>query len=282
MKKILSAILVLALFFSLTSVAFGLAPEPGKVRVTNQTITVNGETIPMEAYNIDGSNYFKLRDLAYILSGTTSQFSVNYDHEKKLITANSGNEYLVVGKEMSIGADRSGSCRPSTQQTLFNGEHSSAYAYNIGGNNFFKLRDLGEIFNFRVDYDVQTRTVMIESADYNPDLTYINVHCAALTQEDGYHAYAYHVEYSGIASAEITGVKLDGKTIPFENIGKQELEKVVEQLESEDPFHGGARYYFNHNALSQGQHTLSVQMTIYHEGGATAEMITLEHSFTRQ
>ena len=43
------------------------------------TVIVNGTAIAFEAYNIDGNNFFKLRDLAYALSGSSKQFSVGWD-----------------------------------------------------------------------------------------------------------------------------------------------------------------------------------------------------------
>ena len=47
---------------------------------------MNGNTVACEKYNIDGRNYFKLRDLAYLLNGTGSQFDVGWDPEKQLVT----------------------------------------------------------------------------------------------------------------------------------------------------------------------------------------------------
>ena len=44
---------------------------------TASTVLVNGENVAFDAYNINDNNYFKLRDLAYILSGTEKQFEVS-------------------------------------------------------------------------------------------------------------------------------------------------------------------------------------------------------------
>ena len=38
--------------------------------------------------------------------------------------------------------------------------------YNIGGNNYFKLRDLGDALEFDVDYSATTNTAIISSSDY--------------------------------------------------------------------------------------------------------------------
>ena len=36
-------------------------------------------------------------------------------------------------------------------------------AFNIGGNNYFMLRALGEALGFEVDYDAATRTMIVNS-----------------------------------------------------------------------------------------------------------------------
>ena len=35
--------------------------------------------------------------------------------------------------------------------------------YNIGGNNYFKLRDLGDALGFTVDYDADSNTAIVLS-----------------------------------------------------------------------------------------------------------------------
>ena len=35
--------------------------------------------------------------------------------------------------------------------------------YNIGGNNYFKLRDLAELLNFQVLWDNSSRTIRIDT-----------------------------------------------------------------------------------------------------------------------
>ena len=35
--------------------------------------------VQFEAYNINGSNYFKLRDVAYAMNGTSKQFDVRWN-----------------------------------------------------------------------------------------------------------------------------------------------------------------------------------------------------------
>lgn len=43
---------------------------------TASKVSVNGKDVSFEAYNIEGNNYFKLRDLAKALTGSNKQFEV--------------------------------------------------------------------------------------------------------------------------------------------------------------------------------------------------------------
>ena len=68
MKKLgifyfLTGIIIGAFLFS---VAPAIAANVTAV-LSSQPVTVNGKPVPVTAYNIDGSNYFKLRDMAEIL-----------------------------------------------------------------------------------------------------------------------------------------------------------------------------------------------------------------------
>ena len=84
MKKFLSGFLLGAVIFgSSTALAAGILAEK-----SNQDIWVDGEKIQMEAYNIGGNNYVKLRDIAQAVN-----FSVEYDDDKKAVEIDSTKEY---------------------------------------------------------------------------------------------------------------------------------------------------------------------------------------------
>ena len=140
------------------------------VQLTHQKLAVNGAEKTTEIYNIDGSNYFKLRDLAMLLQGTGSRFSVGYDDASKTVTVVTGADYAAVGGELETHGDRSYTYAQSGQSLRVNGEAVSLSAYNIGGNNFFKLRDLGQALYFTVDYDAATQTMLVYANDNAKDI----------------------------------------------------------------------------------------------------------------
>jgi len=139
---------------------YGAAP---KAVLTEQKLTVNGAAKQAEIYNIDGSNYFKLRDVAALLTGTPSQFSVGYDSARNTVTVRTGSAYTPQAGDLQTGTDRSETAVVSAQRVEINGRAADLTAYNIGGNNFFKLRELGAALNFTVGYEEATRTITIHS-----------------------------------------------------------------------------------------------------------------------
>ena len=177
MKKIRLFTLFLVCLLCLISPAYAYeeikvqpaqTPEFGFCVLSVWTLTVDGVHFECQMYNIDGNNYFKLRDLALALRNTACEFSVNWDAEKQIITAVSGEKYVPVGSEGLMDIDKSASCEPSTHAALFNGNVSMAFCYNIGGNNYFKLRDLAPVFGYEVDYDSDAFLAIISTKAGEP------------------------------------------------------------------------------------------------------------------
>ncbi|MCL2496571.1 MAG: hypothetical protein FWF04_04060 [Clostridiales bacterium] len=142
-------------------------PVPEKVVVSNQALAIDGTLVEAAAYNIDGSNYFKLRDLAALLTGSGSQFNVTYEEPNMIVTTGEG--YTQIDGDLVKGEDKSDTCVPSRQTLLVNGAQESILVYNIGGNNYFQLRGLGELVGFAVDYDDETRTMLVQTATVDGD-----------------------------------------------------------------------------------------------------------------
>ena len=134
-----------------------------------QSVQINGKAVEMTAINLlddqgGGYNYFKLRDLAYVLSGTDKQFEVGWDAAARAISLTSGAAYTAVGGEMTGQSGGAQAAKPSAAKILLDGEEISLTAYEIGGNNYFKLRDIGQTFDFGINWDGGSRTITIDTS----------------------------------------------------------------------------------------------------------------------
>ena len=138
-------------------------PAGPSANPTNSKVLVNGKEVAFDAYTIDGSNYFKLRDLAFVLNGTEKQFEVGWDNASKTITLTSGQGYTANGSEMAKGSGAQ-SASVSASKLLIDGKEVSLTAYTIGGNNYFKLRDIGQAFDFGIGWDNASKTITIDTS----------------------------------------------------------------------------------------------------------------------
>ena len=160
MKRVLSVLLSALLLAGLLAVSCGAA----KVVPSRQKLSVDGTIVKCESYNIDGSNYFKLRDLAMLLNGTQAQFSVKWDAKKQTISLQTDKPYTAVGGELAIGSDKSATAKESETTLLINGnEVTNLTAYNMGGNTYFKLRELGNCLYFDVSFNAVANIAAVES-----------------------------------------------------------------------------------------------------------------------
>ncbi len=170
MKKLISLLLTTVLLLSLIPLTV-LATDVAATKTASK-VTVDGVVKSFDAYTINGNNYFKLRDIAYILSGTAKQFEVTWDGTKNAINLVSGKNYTVAGGEMTAATGNvTKTAILSTSKIYLDGKEIKLTAYTISGNNYFKLRDLGSAFDFGVEWDGKNNTVAIKStAGYVPEV----------------------------------------------------------------------------------------------------------------
>lgn len=157
MKKKLAWILTAIMTLSVVPVYAGVPASP-----TASKVTVNGESKAFEAYNINDNNYFKLRDIAYVLNGTDASFSVGWDGAANSIALEKGKAYAPTGSEMKVSGTKDiKDAAESTSAILIDGQKAALKAYTIKGNNYFKLRDLGTALGFHVGWDNTSQTIAI-------------------------------------------------------------------------------------------------------------------------
>ncbi len=131
---------------------------------TASKVIVNGNVISFDAYTIENSNYFKLRDLAKVVSGSGKQFEVTWDGSKNAINLVSSRAYTVVGGELNKGDGLAKSATLSTSKIYKDGSAVNLTAYTINSNNFFKLRDVAQLFDIGVTWDAASSTVGIDTS----------------------------------------------------------------------------------------------------------------------
>lgn len=129
---------------------------------TNDALLVDGKPQVPSAYKIDGANYFQLRDVAMMLSGTPAQFSVDFDAERGAVVMVPGQPYEPLGTELSGAVQGNNAAALSTDRCYVNGEQAELEVYKIGGFNYFKIRDLGRALGFNVGWSAE-KGMFIES-----------------------------------------------------------------------------------------------------------------------
>lgn len=163
--KIMSAVCIAALA---TIIAAGAASTPAKP--STHKIYVDGERANVAAYEINDNNYFKLRDVAAILSGTDAQFEVTWDEASQTITLTDGHAYTTVGGEMGSIPAANQTAEDSTAIVYRDGTQVHYTGYNINDNNYYKLRDIAADFDFGVTWDNDTQSVLITTTEgYTPE-----------------------------------------------------------------------------------------------------------------
>ena len=126
-----------------------------------QTVCLDGRKFNTAAYNIDDNNYFKLRDIAKILDGTIKTFDIKYDGATNSIDMLSFYDYTAVGGELTPGDGTERTAFSSSVFLTLDGVPIKATCYNIEDNNYFKLRDITDALDCRVEWDESTQMIWV-------------------------------------------------------------------------------------------------------------------------
>ena len=132
-----------------------------KAVAKTQAVCLNGFKYNTVAYNIDGNNYFKLRDIAKILNGSVKTFDIKYDSATNSIDMLSFYDYTSVGGELTPGDGVERTAFASSVFLMLDGVPIKATCYNIEGNNYFKLRDITDALDCRVEWDGSNQIIWV-------------------------------------------------------------------------------------------------------------------------
>lgn len=160
----ISLFLIILLVFSSNV----MAGNKNLVRTNSSKVLVDGVEKSLMSYNIKSNNYFKLRDIAYLLNGSRKQFNVEWDRKNNAINLLTGKTYMSVGSECKLSTNKKiRTFYKSKSKISKDNRFISLDAYNINSNNYFKLRDLGQAFDFAVVWNGKKNIIEIKT-----DLTY--------------------------------------------------------------------------------------------------------------
>ena len=124
-------------------------------------VSVNGVQSKLPAYNINGNNYVRVRDVAVLLMGTASQFDVQWNNEEHRVELASFTPYTPIGTENVPLPAGSRTVQSITEPTVADGVPNMVAAYKLDGYTYYKLRSLGDLCGFGVDWDEASQVVEV-------------------------------------------------------------------------------------------------------------------------
>ncbi len=99
------------------------------------------------------------------LNGSEKNFNVGWDSENNAISLTSNQNYIPVGGELVVDTNAASTEPIVTNSRVYkDSEPVSFIAFNIGGNNYFKLRDIGKAFDFGIGWDNETKTITVDTS----------------------------------------------------------------------------------------------------------------------
>lgn len=168
MRKALLYVLCFVLLLTTASVA-SAATSKVSARWTESAVVVNGKYVQITGFNINGSNYFKLRDVAASLSGTTGEFNVAWNEKANAIEIKKGFTYLgEITDDYYHYSYTVQNAVASSSKIMVDGQIQAAKIYSIDNANYFQLRDLEKLVGFDVKFISEDGNSKIEITTSNP------------------------------------------------------------------------------------------------------------------
>ena len=133
---------------------------------TVSKISIDENQASLKTYNIGGYNYVKLRDIAWLLNGSTKQFDVAWDNNKKSINLLSNAPYTD-SKPVEESATLSAKGIISSASLYKDGQKIKMNSYVVESRTYFKLNELCQILDINLDWDEQNKLIVISSSVTN-------------------------------------------------------------------------------------------------------------------
>lgn len=129
--------------------------------LSSATIYINGNAANVGGYSVNDANYFKIRDIAYLLRNTSCKFNVEWDSSNGAIVIRPGADYVVTGGELTSDTADSIEVVENDTPIFVNGKQTAITAYNINGSAYFKIRDIADAAGFNIKWDGGSQSIDI-------------------------------------------------------------------------------------------------------------------------
>ncbi len=163
MKRVLLIALALIMVLAPIARAEGQEAPMAEAQKSFQPFELDGEEAKIGGYLINANNYYKLRDLAALLNGTDKQFNIVFDDVKKQIALELGKPYEKLDTDLQEMKHDKTTAKMVTNTILVDGKEVELKAALIDRNNYVKLRDLGPVVGFIVDYNRETKAIIVDT-----------------------------------------------------------------------------------------------------------------------
>lgn len=163
MKRVLLIALAILMVLAPVLRAEGQADPMAEAQKSFQPFELDGEEVKIGGYLINANNYYKLRDLAALLNGTDKQFNIVFDDVKKQIALEPGKPYEKLDTDLQEMKHDKTKAKMVTNTILVDGKEVELKAALIDRNNYVKLRDLGAVVGFLVDYNRETKAIIVDT-----------------------------------------------------------------------------------------------------------------------
>lgn len=160
-KKIIFTLVCLLL---LLSVSLQATNEEVDVSDFIQKISIGQANVDLPSIVYNNENYVKLRDFSMLLTNIEKDFKLLYNNKNKQISAITAYPYEPIGNELQK-LDKVKSANISDARFDIDNINHDFSAILIAGHNYFRLRDLAEVFNIEITYDISERTAYMEAKD---------------------------------------------------------------------------------------------------------------------
>lgn len=163
MKKKISLLLAILMLVTFIPTSFA-ERKIVEAKKNNQRIALDGEEVKVGTYLVENYTYIKLRDVAALLNGTTSQFDIGVAAEdpKQIVLAR-GYEYKKTDDDLQEIKKDKAKASVGVMKVSVRKDPEDLKTALIDGFNYVQLRDLAKLIGFEVGYDAKNKTILINT-----------------------------------------------------------------------------------------------------------------------